>query len=727
MKKTTLFLLVIVLILGLALPAHAADKPDSRLAKVTLAVKNTIDISDSYENFNGTLSEDPYSPFWYLSWYNDDGSEQLNITANEDGKIFSYSYYKNDYDNRYRYSPYFEPAFPSVEQEDAKKAAMKFLNKVLGDNESVELVNYEKSATETAYYNFYGILKVNDLLSPFDLSITVSTSDLKVTDFRRDDLYTSISGGYPPAKPAISAAQAKDALTGIYELEPLYVLTDDSKEARLVYLPKHSSGYVVNAITGELVEISGWARPLLRGAAPAEDAMKMDEASGAGLTEAELEGIALLEGVLKPDELEAAIRNISVLGIGSDFKFQDIRYYLDKETEEVSATVTFRTDTEDLSEYGFQSNRAGYDEYYSPYIHKYIKVNAKTVKLLSVNTYYGGIYRPYFEPTDSSQAGEIPSQVLDFIRSAHPREFEASALYTSSCLDNGVKQDEFTYCQKENGYFYTGNSIKVTVNTHTGKLDNYSFTWDNELKFEPAASVISEKDAIKIFSDTFEYRLSYTLKDIDKQGGYTQAYKILLVYAPHYDGYITGVSAITGELISRDYDNEQLSIDYDDIEDCNAKEQIMALAEYGIGFYSAAFNPDTGLTQKDMVLLLTSANGIKIKYNEITDEDLDWLYSVAENLGILKKSDRNPEKKVTRAEMVRTLVSMSGYGKAAGFRDIFVCGFKDDDRIADSDYGYIAMGKGLGIIDGGKDYSFRPYETVTRKEAAVMLYNFMSR
>ena len=40
MKKTTLFLLVIVLILGLALPAHAADKPDSRLAKVTLAVKH---------------------------------------------------------------------------------------------------------------------------------------------------------------------------------------------------------------------------------------------------------------------------------------------------------------------------------------------------------------------------------------------------------------------------------------------------------------------------------------------------------------------------------------------------------------------------------------------------------------------------------------------------------------------------------------------------------------
>ena len=44
-------------------------------------------------------------------------------------------------------------------------------------------------------------------------------------------------------------------------------------------------------------------------------------------------------------------KNISVLGIGSDFKFRTSGTIWIR-TEEVSATVTFRTDTEDLSEYG---------------------------------------------------------------------------------------------------------------------------------------------------------------------------------------------------------------------------------------------------------------------------------------------------------------------------------------------------------------------------------------
>lgn len=729
MKKLFLIVMVSVLILGLALPAFAASELDSRLTKVTLAVKNTIEIDDSFENFNGTLSENPYSPFWYLNWYNDDGSAQLSITANEDGKIFSYYYhYKNDYDSRYFYNPYFEPVFPSVSQEDAEKAAVKFLEKVLDDNESVELENSGKTAAETSYYYFYGNIKLNGLPTPFGLNITVSTSDLKVTNFSRDDVYTSLSGEYPPAKPAISAEQAKKTLTGIYELEPLYILTDNLKEARLVYLPKHSSDYVVDAITGKLEENNGWIRPLYGRGKDEAGAMDMAATGEAVLTEAELEGISLLEDVLKPEQLESAIRKIGVLGINSDFKLTDVNYYLDKKTKEVAASVIFRTDTEDLSAYGFKTDNSIYNEYYSPYIQKSVRVDAKTVKLLSVGTYYAGNYRPYYESDgNSAQAGEIPSEVLGFIKAAHPDEFKSMELYTSSSQDMDVKQDQFTYCRKENGYFYTGNYINVTVNSRTGKLDNYSFAWDDDLKFEPAGRVISEKDAIKVFSDAFKYVLSYTLKGIDMQYGYPQAYKILLAYVPYYDGYITGVSATTGELIATEYDGEVLSIDYEDIDNCDAREQILALAEYGIGFYSTAFKPDAGLTQKDMVLLLTSANGVKIKYDGISDEDLDWVYSLADSLGIINKADKNPDKKVTRAEMVRTLVTMSGYGKTADLKGIFVCGFKDDAEIAEADYGYIAIGKGLGIIDGGRDNRFRPNETVTRKDAAVMLYNFMSR
>lgn len=721
MKKLVSGLLVVILILGLAIPAFAADDLDSRLTKVTLSVKNTIDIGDHFDNFSGTLSDDGYTSYWNLNWYNDEGSEQIYITADENGKVFSYSYYKYDYYSWYRYNSYFEPAFPSVSQEDARQAAKKFLDKVLGDNESAELVDYGKSAYETAYYSFYGNIKVNGLPSPFGLSITVSTSDLTVSDFLRDDLYTSVSGDYPPAKPSITPAKAKEILSGTYKFEPLYIHTDDINKARLVYLPMHSSNSVVDALTGELVENTWWARPLYSAEADYDKAAL--EGGGAVLTEAELEGIALLEGVLKPEELDAAIRKISVLGINQDFKVYDTDYYLDDITGEVSASVIYRTAVEDLSKYGIPEDIKPDYGYDSPFIQKYIRIDAKTGDLLSVNTYYNNIYMYH----EGYEPGNLPSEVLSFLKAAHPDEFASCGLYSSSSYGNGVKQDEFNYCQKVNGFFYTGNSINVTVNTHTGKLDFYSFSWDHDIEFEPVTSVVSEKDVIKTYSDAFEYELGYTLKSIYDENGYPRASEIILSYTPYFNGYITGVSATTGELIFTDYSSETLTIAYNDIDGCAAKEALLELGEYGIGFYSDSFKPGAVLTQKDMVLLLVSADGTKIKYDDLADKDLDWIYDVAVNLGILKKEDMQPDKAVTRAEMVRTLVSMSGYGRAAEFRDIFICGFKDDAEISEEDYGYIAIGKGLGIIEGGKDYSFRPNESVTREEAAVMLYNFMRR
>jgi hypothetical protein len=77
--------------------------------------------------------------------------------------------------------------------------------------------------------------------------------------------------------------------------------------------------------------------------------------------------------------------------------------------------------------------------------------------------------------------------------------------------------------------------------------------------------------------------------------------------------------------------------------------------------------------------------------------------------------------------MVRTLVGMTSFKQAAELKGIFNCGFSDDSAITQADYGYVAIAKGLGIISGNPDGSFRPNETITRQEAAVMLYNYMDR
>jgi hypothetical protein len=128
-----------------------------------------------------------------------------------------------------------------------------------------------------------------------------------------------------------------------------------------------------------------------------------------------------------------------------------------------------------------------------------------------------------------------------------------------------------------------------------------------------------------------------------------------------------------------------------------------------------------------MILLLLSAAGYRYLYSEIDDNILDQVYQNAYTFGILQKGQRSPDRPVTRVEMVRTLVGITVYSEAAKIKGIFDCGFTDDRDISENDYGYVAIAKGLKIISGNTDGSFRPNETITRQEAAVMLYNFMSR
>jgi hypothetical protein len=70
---------------------------------------------------------------------------------------------------------------------------------------------------------------------------------------------------------------------------------------------------------------------------------------------------------------------------------------------------------------------------------------------------------------------------------------------------------------------------------------------------------------------------------------------------------------------------------------------------------------------------------------------------------------------------------MAGHSEVAELRGIYRCGFADDEEIADGDYGYVAIAKGLGIVTGDPSGSFRPYEAVTRQEMAHMMFKYMSR
>ena len=95
------------------------------------------------------------------------------------------------------------------------------------------------------------------------------------------------------------------------------------------------------------------------------------------------------------------------------------------------------------------------------------------------------------------------------------------------------------------------------------------------------------------------------------------------------------------------------------------------------------------------------------------------------NESILKKSEKDPEKQVTREQAIKYIVRAFGQEKSANLGDIYKMTYKDTEKISEDLKGYVAIANGLGIISGKGN--FRPKDNLTREEAAVLIYNILNR
>lgn len=92
MKRNWLSLLLSALLaLGLCTPAFAAEESlQEELTRVTLAVKSTLSIGDSYTDFTGDVNDMGALRYWSLNW-SDDAGNTLHVLAADTGKVMQYS------------------------------------------------------------------------------------------------------------------------------------------------------------------------------------------------------------------------------------------------------------------------------------------------------------------------------------------------------------------------------------------------------------------------------------------------------------------------------------------------------------------------------------------------------------------------------------------------------------------------------------------------------------
>ena len=734
MKKAICLILILTLCLGLALPA--AGSAEEELKTVTLQVKKTLGIGDDYTEFNGDSYVRGRQTWWQLTWSKE--GETLRVTCDGSGKVFAFNRWFTDED--YTYSDALH--FPDYTWDRAVQSANEFLPRVMGAGETVEFTPRQDSLRPAYRYYLYGSLKLRGVDTEVGVSFSFRTSDGLLVSFSRSDAEIFILKAPPAPTAGLTPEEAlpkfREALTT--DLHWAYTAYD-AHEARLFYDVSLQWGAMVDAGTGELL----YRQDSYRGGGGknvSADAAAMEAPEAEmGLTPQELAGAEKYAGVLEAEELKAAALAEPAFGLTEEYEIGAVTYRAAKpsvdpatlpegEEQDDTVTVTYRL-VKNLTGPEFGLTQKEYDslleEGYAPAVWKNITADARTGEVQSLYTSYQGFG---WKESKSPAPGDLSAAARDFLERRYPDWLPLCELTASSRSDWNVAVDSYVYTRMEAGYPCPMNSIRLSVNAATGCVDSFGAEWDEELSFGPAGPVIGTEAAQDAFLGCYTARLTYVLLPEDPQDWQT-AYVWALVYlADSGEGWVSRVDAVTGE---PDWNarSENEPIAYTDLSDSYARKEIEKLAAYGVGFAGTAeFRPRAAVTELDMLLFMLSATGWRLNYPDYENaegEVLKPVYREAKARGFIASTDQNPGRTVTRSELCRCFVGLSGLTAAAEMRGIFRCGFTDEETIPEADLGYVAIAKGLGVVQGDSAGAFRPTDGATRQELALMLYRYLSR
>lgn len=701
------------------------------LARVTLAVKGALDIDDSYTEFSGSSSKTGALNYWSLNWSSEDGN--ITVRASDAGKVLSYSYYDSYSDVSSDWSRRLSASIPKNSREDALEVAKAFVAPLLDENESVEW-QVSDGVRELGVNSYFvaGTLMINGVKSPISINVRVRSGDLTVTRFDRGDSYTMLLPEVPSADATADIDKAAEQLRGAYTLELQYVLENEQPVLRYVLV--NSKELLVDAKTGELIDVAA-LRDLVReggfgtdaGGAVMEDAMleSADKVmnSAASLSPVEEQAIAKLEGVKSIDELETAARAVKALGLDGKFSLASSSYsqvsFVDPDARE--------EDEEDVTEVyaalRFVRERKD-DEGKVIRTSKTVRLDAKTGEFESISGYSN-------EPTTLSES-TIRAAAESFAKE-HAEHFDSYVL-----ADSELNTTYLTYYRHENGVPFKQDSITVCVDGSDGSIVSFSYNYTDDLTFPDTDGIVDMDAALDAYFGAHTVELGYaelptavTPEDIRPlckefaEAGYNYIYELRLVYgAERTEGWLRGVDAKTGEAVI-EKSEPRTGITYDDVDTSYAAAIAKELGEYGVGYRGGKLNPTASLTQLDMLCLLLAADGYEVP-DEPTEEDINYFYTRAEWLGVTFE-EKDPTTIVSRMEFVRTLIGMTTYSSAAKLEGIWAPGFADDTAIASGDIGYLAIAKALGIVKGDTDGSFHPTNAISRQDALIVLYNYMTK
>lgn len=698
MKKTVCWLLSAVMTV-LLLPTAFAAESDG-LAEAIGIAKTKIAVTEEYSEFESSIyTEENGTVVYSLNWYTEEyGADGKNFYAevNDKGDILRYRDRASAPDDS-------DPHFAKFDGEQLRTVAREWLawvNPSWVDELPEDAAEYPDTVSpysQTASVTFYrqknGLNYCGDYVR-----VTVNAENGMIVSMYSNRTYED--SAYTPDD-AMGSEEAWQAYLTESPMELSYQKTETYR-AIPVYSPKNTA-LCLNGRTGEEFEpfslyygeVSASGGSLENdAAADATESVSREE-----LSESERKNLAEVEGLLSEQELRSLAEGMPYTGL-ADAEFYNLSYLGEKTDEETTvykAELSYRTVGEST-------------------VWHTVRLDAKSGELLSYYKNTDG--KQDIEPTLSAEEAKRRTEV--FLAAYSGAEFDRTVAEEAD-LTNG--RYRFFYTRTENGIPYTSNRITVTIDAASGQIVSFYKRWEKEITFDSADGLISAADAADAwYAATGGLVLSYA----KAQDGTSMTPKIDLMYTRNTE-LPNRIDARNGVLL--DWDNQPYTPQSEaepiltDIAGHYAEDAIRTLFAAGVLTDEDAkdgFRPDDAITCRE---LLSFVCGLKNGYRPIA-ADFSELARRAERSDL--RAD-DPDRTVCREEAAEWMVRALGYREVAELQGIYQTDFADADAISPERLGYVALAQGLKMVGGDEMHRFCPNDTVSRADAALMMYHYFNR
>ena len=696
MKKLLSLSLALILVVSMMSGVCAAE--NEGLANAILKAKEKIGVTERYTGFDSNQSTDEAgTSVYHLYWYTEEEPDFQSFTVeiNDRGDFLRYRNSAANADTS-------ELHFAALTGEQMKEAARDWLAWMNPDwiselpEEKADFPAWGDPRHHERTVTFYRQVDGLDYCGDY---VRVSVNDLTGMIVSMYANWTYERPAYLPTE-AISKEDAGAAFLNQSPMQLSYQLQGENQVV-LVYTPKNA--YLsLNARTGdEFAAYNPYDRgDLMAGSGTANDSAAEESLeSGKQFSESERKNLEQVEGLLSEDTLKKKAQSLKHTGL-ADAKFLSISYQ------------------------GYKENDLTYYDAYLSYltsgeteIRHTVQFDAKTGDLLSYRSYPG----KWEEREGTVTVTDAKKTAEAFLSAYAAEEFKKTVL--EELPEDNTGDLYLTYVRQENGIPYYGNRLSVTVDKHTGRIQSFYKNWDKDLTFAPADGLISAEQAgMALLDKTGGMVLSYA----KAQDGDSLTPVIDLMYTLSHT-LPARIDAKTGELLENDCEvyppgRDSLRLP-DDLDGHYAKDRILALFQSGmlrLNEDETAFRPDEPITQQEMLAFVCS---LRMGYTPL-DSDFASLARMADRYDL---AAADPNAPVTREEAVSDMIQALGYREVAELSGIYVSGFEDRDDVSPDKLGYVALAQGLKIVCGDASNRFNPKEHLSRGDAAIMIYNYLSR